>query len=106
MKDKPRDGFMSLTYTRASSNSLKRRLNRLSSELTPNPQANSSSKTKHRELPFITELCVDLTRSDVICYLPALTDALEVGNKSTNYHSYFYSIADYYSRAIQVDISS
>ena len=78
MKDKPRDGFMSLTYTRASSNSLKRRLNRLSSDLTPNLHASSSSKVKHRELPYITELCIDLTRSDVICYLPALTDAAEV----------------------------
>ena len=78
MKDKPRDGFMSLTYTRASSNSLKRRLNRLSSDLTPNLHTSSSYKVKHRELPYITELCIDLTRSDVICYLPALTNAAEV----------------------------
>lgn len=84
MKDKPRDGFMNLTYTRASSASLKRRLNRLSSDLATQSGEASTRSTRNRELAYITELCIDLTRSDVICYLPALTDALQVKIYSSN----------------------
>lgn len=81
MKDKPRDSFVSFTYTRASSCSLKRRLNRLSADLTAahKPPQQASNKSKRPEhASYITELCLDFTRSDIICYLPALTEAVQV----------------------------
>lgn len=78
MKEKPRDGFASFTFTRASSSSLKKRLYRLSTDLSAQSEKQTKSSSRDRDLAYITELCLDFTRSDVICYLPALADVIQV----------------------------
>jgi len=89
MKDKPRDAFLNFTYTRASCQSLKQRLSladsgdllkegqgtsgKLSGEMQGNRNYGVTAEPNH-----ISELCVDLTQCDIICYMPVIADALEV----------------------------
>jgi len=75
MKETPQEGFATFTYTRASSCSLKKRLHRLNTEMTPNDRR---TEVDRKDTHYISELCFDFSRADVICYLPALFGALEV----------------------------
>ena len=68
MKQQPREGILTVTYTRASQKSLQQRDSHFARRITG--KVNDG---------YITELCIDTARCDVICHLPVLASTVQVG---------------------------